>query len=114
MDGALYKLPEKAGRVKFGLIILIIVIIGLFFSLVAATQYVASSMQFSELLGEPIVGRIYNPFLFIIWEYNSWDFFRTPGALVKGLVLFVLSPDWKCDNSAFLSPFIYSATFLNS
>ena len=90
MNGPLYKLPKKTSLARFGLIILSIIIFGVLSSLTAATQFVASEMNYSETLGQPMIKRIYNPFLFIIWEYYSWEFVRTPVAMLKGLVIFIL------------------------
>lgn len=59
----------------------------------AATQYVASAMEFSPALGEPVIGRFYAPWDFFVWliRYraagNITGIFMTGGAICGGIIL---------------------------
>lgn len=63
----------ESSQVKnYTLSIVIFVIVFLLINM-TATQYVASSLNYHSALGNPIIGSIYNPFGWVMWEVRFWN-----------------------------------------
>ena len=62
---------KKSGRLNTtALINLILLIVGFTGSALISTQIFASRMDYATWLGEPLIGKFYNPFSIIDWYKN--------------------------------------------
>lgn len=70
----LYRLPQNRARIRIAVFI-VIPLLGILTGLVVATQYAASRMHYSPALGQPLIGRIYNPANIILWQirFSRYD-----------------------------------------
>lgn len=78
---------KRPGR----LALLLMVLIGLALSQVAATQYLAGQFLYAPQLGEPIIGRVYGPWKFLLWSHAWWDYhpalFQRAGIIAAAIMI---------------------------
>jgi len=79
------KQETQVGNYSKSLIVTILAFIG---ANIGATQYTAAAFNYHSNLGSPIVGNIYNPFGWILWQI---DYFDVYSYFFKSLNIFMLA-----------------------
>ena len=86
----LYRLPQQSNRIRIAVFIMI-PLIGIMTGLVSATQYTAFKMHYSSALGQPVLGRVYNPLSIIHWQKRFGQYDRYQHIFRKSFGLLAIS-----------------------
>lgn len=80
---------KQKTQVKNYSIALVFVILAFIVANIGATQYTAAAFNYHPNLGNPIVGKFYNPFGWIIWQFDYFDiysyFFKSLNIIMVGV-----------------------------
>jgi len=80
---------KQKTQVKNYSIALIFVILAFIVANIGATQYTAAAFNYHPNLGNPMVGKFYNPFGWLIWQFDYFDtysyFFKSLNIIMGGV-----------------------------
>jgi len=80
---------KQKTQVKNYSIALVFVILAFIVANIGATQYTAAAFNYHQNLGNPIVGKFYNPFGWLIWQFDYFDtysyFFKSLNIIMVGV-----------------------------
>ncbi len=85
-----YKAPVRR-LFRLAFVNIAALLFGIPLSLLIASQYTAHKLDYSPILGRPLIGKLYNPFQFLRWQFNIQDYPGARDIFLRASLLFILS-----------------------